>query len=84
MTEIKTKILIAADGTLTGRLRGVPPGEHETEIALLERTDVAHSLDVVILLARVRAIQDAIARLPVIDTPSPDEIVGYDAGAHFD
>lgn len=84
MTKIKTKILIAADGTLSGRLYGAPPGEHEAEIALLERTDTAHSPNVATLLARVRAIQDAVARLPVIDARSPDEIIGYNADGYFD
>jgi antitoxin VapB len=36
------------------------------------------------LLARVRAIQEEMARLPVLDERSPDEIIGYNERGHFD
>jgi hypothetical protein len=36
------------------------------------------------LLARVRAIQAAVAQLPVLDVRSPDEILGYNEHGHFD
>jgi hypothetical protein len=36
MTTVKTRIRVAPDGTLTGRASGLPPGEHEDEIALVD------------------------------------------------
>jgi hypothetical protein len=36
------------------------------------------------LLARVHAIQSEVAGLPVYDSRSPDEIIGYDERGHFD
>ncbi|HJU14898.1 MAG TPA: hypothetical protein VJ770_00380 [Stellaceae bacterium] len=85
MTKIKTRIHIASDGTLTGRAEGLPVGEHEAEIQLVEssmETPAARDADA--LLARVRAIQAEVARLPVYDSRSPDEIVGYNERGHFD
>ena len=36
MTTIKTRIRIALDGTLTGQAAGLPAGEHEAEITVLD------------------------------------------------
>ncbi|HZU89564.1 MAG TPA: DUF2442 domain-containing protein [Stellaceae bacterium] len=36
------------------------------------------------LLARAREIQSELARLPVHDSRSPDEIIGYNERGHFD
>jgi hypothetical protein len=36
------------------------------------------------LLVRICAIQDEIARLPVLDCRSPDEIIGYNDVGHLD
>jgi hypothetical protein len=84
MTAIKTRIHIAPDGTLTGQASGLPPGEHDAEIVLvdLSKGDVRHEADA--LLARVRAIQEEMAQLPVFDGRSPDEIIGYNERGHFD
>ncbi len=82
MTKVKTRIRVAPDGRLTGRAAGLPAGEHEAEIELLERPR-AGSRDFDVLLARVRAIQAEVARLPVLDTRSPEEIMGYNEQGHF-
>lgn len=36
------------------------------------------------LIARIEAIQDRVAKLPVYDGRSPDEIIGYNEHGHFD
>lgn len=83
MTTVKTRIRVAPDGTISGRASGLPPGEHEAEIALIDtREGVRPDADT--LLARVRAIQREMAQLPVLDGRSPDEIIGYSARGHFD
>lgn len=82
MNEIRTRIHIAADGTITGRApRDVPPGDHEASIVLSPSfpprpipPDAA---------ARIRALQRGLARLPVLDTRAPDEILGYDQDGLF-
>ena len=84
MTTVKTRICVAPDGTLTGRATGLPPGEHEGEIALVDTGKSVDSPDVHALLARVHAIQQEIAQLPLLDKGSPDEISGYNACGKFD
>jgi hypothetical protein len=84
MTKIKTRISVRADGTLTGRAAGLPAGEHDAEIVLLERDAGSAQLDANALLAHVRAIQAEIARLPVLDDRSADAIIGYNEDGHFD
>lgn len=32
VTAIKTRLRVAADGTLTGQVMGLPPGEREVEL----------------------------------------------------
>ena len=83
MTIVKTRIHVGPDGTLSGRAHGLPAGEHEAEITLLDVTPrVRPSAEE--LLARVRAIQVEVARLPVFDSRSPEEILGYNERGHFD
>jgi len=77
MTTVKTRIRIAADGTLSGQANGLPTGEHDAEIMLLDSEKPKAGHDVETLLARVRAIQKDVAELPVLDARSPDEIIGY-------
>jgi len=84
MRTIKTRIRVAPDGTLTGRASGLPPGEHEAEIALVGTSNGAARPDTETLLARVRAIQQEVALLPVLDGRSADEIIGYNERGHFD
>lgn len=86
MTMIKTRVRVAPDGTLSGRAAGLPAGEHDAEIALLDTGD-EHELarpDAAELLARIRTIQTEIARLPMLDARTPEEIVGYNERGHFD
>jgi hypothetical protein len=84
MTTVKTRIHVAPDGSLTGRASGLPPGEHEAEIALMDTSEGATRMDADTLLARVRGIQEEVARLPVLDSRSADEIIGYNERGHFD
>ena len=83
MTIVKAHIRIAPDGTLSGTAPGLPAGEHEAEIMLVHGRGEA-KLDAATLLERVRQIQQEIARLPVLDTRSPDEIIGYNEHGDFD
>ncbi len=84
MTRIKTRIRVQTDGTLSGKAAGIPAGEHEAEIVLLDGDASERPLDSKTLLARVRAIQAEVARLPILDARSADEIIGYNERGHFD
>ena len=84
MTTIKTRIRIAADGTISGRAPGLPLGEHDAEIQLLENAQTPATRDADTLLAHVRAIQAEVARLPVLDDRSPEQIIGYNEHGHLD
>jgi hypothetical protein len=85
MTMVKTRIRVGPDGSLSGRADGLPAGEHEAEITLLDASSppVRPSAKED-LLARVRAIQAEVARLPVLDDRSPEEILGYNERGHLD
>lgn len=83
MTIVKTRIRVAPDGTLSGRAAALPAGEHDAEIVLVDAAMQPAGLDAATLLARIRAIQAEVARLPVLDARSPDEIVGYNKRGHF-
>ena len=80
---MKARIRIAPDGTLTGKAAGLPTGEHEAEITLLDQPRGGR-LDEAALLLAVRKIQREVARMPVLDNHGPDEIVGYNQRGHFD
>lgn len=84
MMKVKACIQIAPDGSLTGRVSGLPAGEHRVELMLVGNPEPPVRLDADILLARVRAIQREVARFPVLDRRSPDEIIGYNKQGHFD
>lgn len=45
---------------------------------------LAKRVEAAILLARLRAVQEEIEGLPVLDHRTADEIIGYNAGGHFD
>jgi hypothetical protein len=77
MTKIKTSIWVAPDGTFTGRATGLPAGELEAEITVVPKRRKTARPTADALLARVRAIQAEIAKLPVLDRRSRDEIIGY-------
>ena len=76
MNQIRTRIHIAADGTITGRApRTVPPGDHDADI-ILRTPYPPHPLPPD-AAASVQALQERLARLPVLDPRRPDEILGY-------
>ena len=76
MYYLHVRLHIAADGTITGQApTPLPVGEHEAEI-LLHTPEQAAVPDGA--WATIRAIQDELARLPVLDPRTPDEIIGYD------
>ena len=84
MTIVTTRIRIGPSGTISGRAKGLPPGEHDAQITLLDAPAVTSPRKADELLARVRAIQAEVARLPILDARSPDEILGYNEHGHFD
>jgi hypothetical protein len=84
MTRVKTRIRIAPDGTLTGRALDLPAGEHDAEVTLLDYAEPVARSPVETLLDRVHAIQEEVARLPVLDGRHPDEILGYNDRGHLD
>jgi hypothetical protein len=84
MTTLKTRIHVEPDGTLTGQAVGLPLGDYEAEITLVNTGNDGTRVDADALLARVRSIQEEMARLPVLDKRSPDEIIGYNKHGHFD
>ena len=84
MTIVKTRIHVGPDGTLSGRAHGLPVGEHEAEITLLDIGPLGVRPGAEELLARVRAVQAEVAQLPVFDSRSPEEILGYNERGHFD
>ena len=83
MTMIKTRIRIAPDGTLSGRARGLPAGEHDAEIIVRDTAARPSQGGAGLLLARVRAIQAELAQLPVLDARNPDDILGFNQRGHF-
>jgi hypothetical protein len=84
VTIVKVRIHIGPDGTLSGQAPGLPAGEHEAEISLLPPNHPKARPSAEDLLARVRGIQAEVARLPILDDRSPDEILGYNERGHFD
>ena len=84
MTIIKTRIRVAPDGAFSGRADGLPAGEHDAEITVPDPASARGRFDVEGLLTRVRAIQAEVAQLPVLDTRTPDQILGYNQRGHFD
>ena len=57
MTTVKTRIRVAPDGTLTGQAPGLPAGEHEAEIVLLDNAGQLTGLEADTLLARGNTAQ---------------------------
>jgi hypothetical protein len=84
LTTFRTRIRIAPNGAVTGWAPGLPVGEHEAEVMLIDSPEPVARSQVDTLLARVRAIQHEVARLPVLDGRSPDQIVGYNERGQFD
>lgn len=85
MTVIRTRLSVAADGTITGHApRGLPPGEHEAAISVPAMPAAAAAPAAAEIRDRIRALQDEAARLPVLDPRRPDEILGYNDAGLFD
>jgi hypothetical protein len=81
MSVIHTRLHVAWDGTVTGRVPDtVPPGEHEADIVL---QPVAGSVDQTRAKAAIRTLQEELAKLPVLDARPADEILGYDESGLF-
>jgi hypothetical protein len=81
MNVIRTRLHVAPDGTVSGHVPvTVPPGEHDAEILLRPTSGTA---DQAAMRALIRSLQDELARLPALDTRSPDEILGYDETGLF-
>lgn len=83
MTIVRTRLHVAADGTITGRApRAIPPGDHDAEIAV-EPAPASASAEAGIW-HNIRALQDEIAALPVLDARTSEEILGYNETGLFD
>jgi hypothetical protein len=75
VTIIRAHIRVSPDGTITGSAPGAAPGEHDAAIILSPVTrSPAEQAEVI---ASIRAIQEAVAQLPVLDPRSPDEIIKH-------
>ena len=75
MNEIHTCFQFAPDGAITGSApREVPPGDHNAAI-ILDTPYPPRPLPAD-AAARIRALQEHIARLPILDSRTPDEILG--------
>ena len=62
-------------------------GESATEAinhAVRERLDRLRSKEHRDFVARIKAITDRVAELPVLDARGSDEIIGYNEHGHFD
>ena len=81
MSIIHARIRIAPDGTITGSAPGATPGEHAVAIILQAPPRSPDSQDEAV--AAIRAIQESVARLPVLDPRPADEIIGYDENGLF-
>lgn len=81
MSIIQAHICVAPDGTISGTAPGATPGEHDVAIILSHpgRSPAAQAEAV----AAIRAIQQAVAQLPVLDARTPEEIIGYDEQGLF-
>lgn len=82
MNPVRTRLHVAADGTISGRAPAdLPPGDHDAEIIVSARKPPSAPAE---LWARIRALQDEVASLPVLDPRAPEEILGYNEAGLFD
>jgi hypothetical protein len=81
VTVIHAHIRVSPDGTFTGSAPGATPGEHDAAIILspVVRSPAAQAE----AIAAIRAIQEAVARLPVLDPRPANDIIGYDQNGVF-
>jgi hypothetical protein len=78
---IRTRLHVAPDGTVTGHVpETVPPGDHDADIVL---HPMAGAVDGAQVRVTIRALQEELARLPVVDARPADEILGYDETGLF-
>ena len=72
MNVIRTRLHVAEDGTITGHAAGaLPAGEHDAEISLQPAPRAAPAAGDAELWTSIRALQDEVARLPVLDPRTP-------------
>jgi hypothetical protein len=84
MNQIRTRVRVGPDHRITGRVPAdVPPGEYIAEIAIQPIRNMALAPDGADVLARIRALQDEVAGLPILDPRAPDNILGYGADGLF-
>ena len=85
MNVIRTRLHVAEDGAITGRAPGaLRAGEHDAEIVVQPAANAVSMPAESELWANIRALQDEVAQLPVLDLRTPDEILGYNASGTFD
>jgi hypothetical protein len=81
MNIIRTRVHVLADGSLIGHAPGALAGEHDAEIVLhpISKPPLSEPA-----IQAIQALQDELARLPVLDPRTPDEILGYNGAGLFD
>jgi hypothetical protein len=81
MNVIHTPLHVAPGGTVTGHVpETVPPGDHDADIVL---HPVVGAVNATEARATIRALQEELARLPVLDARPADQILGYDETGLF-
>jgi hypothetical protein len=85
LSQIRTRILVGPDHRITGSVpANVPPGEYDAEIAIGPQADAAPLSAEAEIQARIWALQEEVARLPILDPRAPDEILGYGKDGLFE
>lgn len=83
MHHLRIRLRVAEDGTITGHVPdGVPAGEHDADVIL--RPPQRAPFPPAGARDAIRALQDELARLPVLDPRTPEQIVGYNEHGLFD
>jgi len=80
MQHFHVRVRVTEDGHLIGDAPGVPAGEHDAELILHGHTQIPPGADA---RAAIQALQDELARLPVLDARAPDALLGYDESGLF-
>lgn len=76
MPVLDLHIHVDADGRVTGTApRGLPPGDYDV---VVEAAKPMPRPDPKAALANIRRLQEEIARMPVLDPRSPEEILADD------